>query len=111
MILRNQTTGEKITEFCWTNTTSDVTQVLTKALDGTVYIQVIGEPSKTIVAECVITTSAKPKLESAHARADLMSVTDEDGHLTYGRITALSFQNKVRGNKQRCTVTLAEEEE
>ena len=111
MILRNQTTGEKITEFCWTKTTPNVNQVVTTAMDGTVYIQVIGSPSKTIVAECVITTDAKPKLESAHARADLMSVTDEDGRVTCGHITALSFQTKVRGNKQRCTVTMAEEEE
>lgn len=110
MILRNQTTGEKITEFCWTQTTPNVNQVVTTAMDGTVYIQVIGRPSKTIVAECVITTEAKAKLESAHASAALMSIAD-DSRMTYGRITALSFQRKVRGNMQRCTVTMMEEEE
>lgn len=109
MILKNETTGEIITEFCWTQTTSNVTQVVTTAFDGTVYIQTIGKPSRTIVAECVIYTDAKPKLESAHARVDLMSITDGTDVL-HGRITGLSFQNKVRGNMQRCTVTLAKEE-
>ena len=110
MILRNQTTGEHITEHCWAQTSSNVNQVVNTALDGSVYIQVIGSPSTTIVAECVIDTGAKAKLESAHARADLMAITG-DGRTTYGHVTKLYFQDKVRGNMQRCTVTLMEEEE
>lgn len=109
MILRNQTTGETITEYCWAHTSDNVNQVVNTALDGSVYIQVIGRPSTTIVAECVVNVAAKPKLESAHANADLMAVAD-GGSTMYGRITSLSFQNKVRGNLQRCTVTMSEEE-
>ena len=109
MTLNNATTGEQITEFCWATTQSNVNQFTATALDGSVYIQVIGSPSQTIIAECVIATGMKSVLESAHANVDLMFLSD-GSETIHGRIIELEFQVDVRGGKQRCTIKLAREE-
>lgn len=109
MTLKNETTGTVITDYCWISTNQDVTQVSSKALDGTVYLQIIGAPSVSIIAEIVLPVSMKPTLENSHASGALMSVGSES-EKQYGRITGLSFQTKELGGLQRCTVTLAKEE-
>ena len=110
MTLKNETTGIVIPDYCWISSKQDVSQVESKALDGTVYLQIIGSPSVTITADIILEAEMKPTLEAAHASGALMSVGAGSAK-QYGRITGLSFKNKIRGGLQRCTVTLAKEEE
>ena len=84
-----------ITEFVQHIANDDPTIINNKALDGTHYIQIIGEPGKTITATVYVDYAGKLLLENAQKSGNLLRFTSF-GVTDYGRLTSLSFDHHGR---------------
>jgi hypothetical protein len=108
MTLLDVTTNTELTPYAWVTPDQDVTKILNTALDGTVYLQIIGAPVKYYDVGAVISSTDREALEDAEANGDLLSLTEVDTTL-YGRIVELNINPKIIGGTQTLTMRLAKE--
>ena len=107
-MLYDVTSDTCLSKYVRFETEQEVSQIVSKSLDGTVYIQTVGEPQKNYNGSVFVTRAEKDLLLAAHAAGDLMHI--EVGHGTYyGRITALKFGERLPCDYFEATVTMAKE--
>ncbi|MEG0778416.1 MAG: hypothetical protein RSE64_08755 [Oscillospiraceae bacterium] len=105
-LLFDVTASLPITKFVQFERKEEPTQIITKSLDGTVYIQSIGEPERSLVGTAYVTRAGRDALYAAQATGNLISVSVCHGTYT-GRITALKIGNRMAGDYFEADVTLA----
>lgn len=98
-----------LTEYAWGTTKQSVDLIYNNALDGTPYIQIIGNPAREISLKAVVVSAQKKAaLEAVEAAGAL--VRCEDGSaVSYGYIVELKFKDKVIDGMQRCDIIIAKE--
>ncbi len=106
--MRNYTAGQFITEFVQLEIQSEPTQVISHALDGTTYIQNIGDPIKTMPGTAYVTREQRALLDAANANGDVIKVTLSRGDF-YGRLIALKYGDRMPQNYFKATFTLSKE--
>lgn len=104
----DETTGTVISRFAQFEVDQDVKQVVSRSLDGTLYIQTIGSAAINYEGTVYVDRAGRLALLSAQERVDLCRVDLPRGSY-YGRITGLSFGNRMVGDYFAATVTLAKE--
>jgi len=107
-VLYDVTTGTCISRYVRFETEQEVSQIVSESLDGTVYIQAVGEPHKNYTGSVFVTRAQKNLLLAAHAAGDLMRIEVRHGTY-YGRITALKFSERLPCDYFEASVTLADE--
>lgn len=85
------------------------TRVISKALDGSTYIQNIGLPAEEISATIIYFPEKETALKRADAQGSLISLTDED-EVIYGRIVSLELDHKWMNGKYSANILLVKEE-
>lgn len=108
LTMKNAVTGETITEYCWAVTSQEVNRITSTALDGTVYVQVIGKPAKRIEVEGVISDDKLEALRAAEASATVM-ILSNDTETLYGRIVSLRERTRIVNCKRKFSAELTRE--
>ena len=65
----------------------DVNKVISRLMDGTDHIQIVGTPTVRMEVQIVATTDEKNALDDVDRIGGLVTVTDNDGYECSGRIT------------------------
>ena len=104
----DETTATAISRFAQFEIDQDVTQVINTSLDGTVYIQTVGDPACKYTGTVYVDRLGRLAHLDARANGDLCRVDLPRGSY-YGRITALSFGGYMPGGWFAASVTLAKE--
>ena len=107
-LLYDETTSTIISCHVSGEVSQDVTQIKSQSLDGTVYLQTLGDPETDIIGSAYVNRTGKAALEAARAGCDLLRV--ELKHGTYrGRLTDLKFSDRMAGDRFTADFTLAKE--
>jgi fermentation-respiration switch protein FrsA (DUF1100 family) len=106
--LYDETAGVTISEYVTMEQTPDQVQVISTSLDGSVYIQNIGEPQLYLSGDVYVDRAGKANIETAWEEGNLLRADLKHGTY-YGRITKLSIGNRLPHDMFKATVTLAEE--
>lgn len=107
--LYDVTLNREITRLVSALTDQSINLITNTALDGTTYIQVIGQPSFKHELEVYVNEAGKKKLEEAEAGCNLLRVSVSIGTL-YGRIVKKSIKKMAGGRWYQAIVVLAAEE-
>lgn len=107
-LLHDETAGVDISEYVTMEQAPDQTQVISTSLDGSVYIQNIGEPQLYLSGAVYVDRAGKANIETAWNEGNLLRADLKHGTY-YGRITKLSIGNRLAHDMFKATVTLAEE--
>ena len=107
-MLYDVTSDTCLSKYVRFETEQEVSQIVSKSLDGTVYIQTVGESQKNHTGSVFVTRAEKDLLLTAHADGDLMRIDVRYGTY-YGRITALKFGERLPRDYFEATITLADE--
>lgn len=108
--LYNYNKGTVITNVVTTCLDSqEVNRITNKALDGSTYLQIIGQPSKTISVVCAVQWSGREALMEAEREGDLLRVTMSYGTY-YGRIVDCQIGSKLPQDWFQAQLSLLEEE-
>ena len=107
-MLYDLTSGTCLSKYVRFETEQEVSQIVSKSLDGTVYIQTVGEPQKNYNGSVFVTRAEKDLLWAAHATGDLIRIDVRHGTY-YGHITSLKFGECLPCDYFEATVTLAKE--
>ena len=107
-LLYDETTSAAISYHLSLESSSNVTQIKSVSLDGTVYLQTIGSPQTDYTGKVYVDREGKALLEAAYANGDLLRA--EVKHGTYhGRLTDIKFSDRNAGDTFETTITLAKE--
>lgn len=106
--LKNSETNTLITRFVSLEEKQEVIRTAQTLLSGGVYIQRIGEPTISYTVTAYVNRTGKALLFTAEDTDALLSVSVKHG-LYYGRITDLSFSERMAGEWFKATLTLAKE--
>lgn len=91
-----------LTAYAWDKTVQGVNRVVSVALDGTQYYQVIGNPYSSIEIEGVCTDAEKLLIEQAEASGARIDCVDSTNAITQsGYITELNFENRTYSGKMK----------
>jgi len=85
-----------------------VTRITSQSIDGTVYLQVIGNPVKTYNVTACVRRNEKKLLEQAEANGDLVRITMSHG-VYFGRIISLTFGDRKPQDWFEATMTVQKE--
>lgn len=107
-LLHDETAGVDISEYVTMEQAPDQTQVISTSLDGSVYIQNIGEPQLYLSGAVYVDRAGKADIETAWDEGNLIRADLKHGTY-YGRITKLSMGNRLPHDMFKATVTLARE--
>ncbi len=107
-MLYDVTTSTCVSRYVRFETEQEVSQIVSKSLDGTVYIQTVGEPQKSHTGSVFVTRVEKALLLAAHAAGDLMRINVRHGTY-YGRIISLKIGERLPCDYFEATITLADE--
>ena len=108
--LKNADTNTLITRFVSLEEKQEVIRTAQTLLSGGVYIQRIGEPTVSYAVTAYVNRTGKALLLTAEDTAALLAVSVKHG-VYYGRITELSFSERMAGDWFKATLTLAKEVE
>ena len=108
--LKNADTNTLITRFVSLEEKQEVLRTEQTLLSGGVYIQRIGEPTVSYAVTAYVNRTGKAQLLTAEDTAALLSVSVKHG-VYYGRVTDLSFSERMAGDWFKATLTLAKEVE
>lgn len=106
--LYDVTANRIISPYVQVEAEDDVTQIVSKSLDGTVYLQIIGSAAVSYQGTVYVDRAGKAALQAARAGGHLLRSTVGHG-VYYGRLTALKFGPRQAGDTFVATVTLAKE--
>ena len=108
-LLYDETAGVTISEYVTMEQTPDQTQVISTSLDGSVYIQNIGEPQLYLSGDVYVDRPGKANIETAWTSGNLLRAELKHGTY-YGRIAKKpNIGNRLPHDMFKATVTLAEE--
>ena len=107
-LLFDETTGTNISKFIQLEVDIGVTQIISKSLDGTTYIQNIGRPDTAYNGTVYVDRLGKSLLEAAQTGCNLLRAEVKHGTY-YGRITDLKFSKRMAGDYFQASFTLAKE--
>jgi len=107
-LLHDETAGVDISEYVTMERSPKQTQIKATSLDGSVYIQNIGEPEIDFVGDIYVDRNGKDAIEAAYTDGDLVRAELKHG-THYGRIVDLKMGNRLPHDWFKATVTLAEE--
>ena len=107
-MLYDVTTGTCVSRYVRFETEQELSQIVSKSLDGTVYIQTVGEAQKCHSGSVFVTRAEKSLLSAAHASGDLMRIEVRHGTY-YGRIISLKIGERLPCDYFEATITLADE--
>lgn len=108
--LKNTDTNTLITRFVSLEEKQEVLRTEQTLLSGGVYLQRIGEPTASYTVTAYVNRTGKALLLTAEDTAALLAVSVKHG-VYYGRITELSFSERMAGDWFKATLTLAKEVE
>jgi len=108
--LKNTDTNTLITHFVSLEQKQEVIRTEQTLLSGGVYLQRIGEPTVYYMVTAYVNREGKTLLSQAEDTAALLSVSVKHG-LYAGRITELSFSERMACDWFKATLTLAKEAE
>lgn len=103
--LKNTQTGATISDHCWALTRQEVNRVKNTALDGTVYMQIIGTPAKVIDVEGEVYDGKLDLLRVAEQSGVILSLSNDE-ETWYGRITDLQEGRKIVGGRRKFTAEM-----
>lgn len=106
--IKNETTGVCISHFVSLEVKQEVIRTTQQLLDGSVYIQRIGEPTVSYTVSAYVDRAGKALFQNAEDTAALLEVSVKHG-LYYGRISELSFSERLAGDWFKATAILAKE--
>lgn len=101
--------GDTISQYCFIKEDQQVNRIVTKSLDGTANIQIIGNPFTTIKAHCHTDTNGVRLLKQCESDASLLCL-EKGSDRIYGRIISLTPSNRVINGRTNVMMTLAKEE-
>ena len=107
-MLYDVTSSTCLSKYVRFETEQEISQIVSRSLDGTAYIQTVGEPQKNYNGSVFVTRAEKNLLLAAHATGDLIRIDVRHGTY-YGRITSLKFGERLPCDYFEATVTLAKE--
>lgn len=108
--LVNESTGQHLTSFVSFEEKQEVIRIVQTLLDGSEYIQRIGEPTKTYFIVAYVGLTGKKRLQNAEDTASLLKVSVKQG-IYFGRIKDLSFSERLAGDWYKAELLLAKEAE
>ena len=108
--LKNADTNTLITRFVSLEEKQEVIRTAQTLLSGGVYIQRIGEPTVSYAVTAYVNRTGKAQLLTAEDTAALLSVSVKHGDY-HGRVTELSFSERMAEDWFKATLTLAKEVE
>lgn len=107
-LLYDETAGVSISEYVQFEIDEGVNEIVSEALDGTRYIQIVGDAITDYDGTVYVDRSGKQLLEAAYAAGNLLRA--EVKHGTYhGRIIGLKFSDRQASDTFKASVTLAKE--
>lgn len=106
MVMKNTKTGVVVSSECWAHTKQEVNRVTTTALDGTVYSQIIGTPTKIIQVEGGVYDNKLDDLRNADASGVVLSLSNSSV-TWYGRILNLQEGTKIVNGRRKFSATLS----
>lgn len=109
-LLKNTETDQSITRFISLEQKQEAVHVIQKTLDGTHYIQRIGDPAVTYNVTAFVTEQGKALLESAADLGTLLCAQVSNGEY-FGRIIKLQEFERLATGLYKATLTLAKESE
>ena len=98
----------RITRFVQCERQVNVMRIVSKALDGTSYLQIIGTPNVDFKIVCYVDRVGKTALETAESDGNLLRITVKSGTF-YGRITEAKYSERQAGDTFQVTLKLAME--
>lgn len=102
------TAGAAISRFVQLEPDQTLNQVISQSLDGTTYIQTIGEPQPILSGTVYVDRSGRNLLLAAQANGNLCRVEQKYG-VFYGRIISLSFGPWLAGNNFAASIKIEKE--
>ena len=109
-LLKNVDTDANITAFVSLEEKQELIRNAQTLLSGRVYIQRIGKPTKYYSVTAFVNRTGKAQLEDAEDTAALLSVRVKHGEYV-GRITELSFSERMACDWFKASLVLAKEME
>ena len=106
--LINTETSQLITRFVSLEESQELIRASQTFLDGSVYIQRIGNPTKYFTVTAFVDRTGKSLLENAEDTTALLLVSVKHGEYQ-GRITQLNFSQRMACDFFKATITLAKE--
>ena len=106
--LKKADTNTLITRFVSLEEKQEVLRTEQTLLSGGVYIQRIGEPTVSYAVTAYVNRTGKALLLTAEDTAALLAVSVKHG-VYYGRVTELSFSERMAGDWFKAMLTLAKE--
>lgn len=97
--------GKVVTPWCWAITKQQANTVVSTALDGTVYVQVIGTPRKIIEAEGVVLLGSLQLLLDAERTAEMLTLVNDENSL-HGRITSFDQGRSIVNGRLKFTMEM-----
>lgn len=107
-LLYDETVGGTISTYVTMERVPKQIQVKTTSLDGSVYIQNIGEPEIDFTGDVYVDRNGKDAIEAAYTGGNLVRADLKHG-THYGRIVDMKMGNRMAHDWFKCTVTIAEE--
>lgn len=107
--LKNLTTNVTITEdIIETNSyTPELIQIITKALDGSIYIQNHGQINHRVVATILLDSDQDALLDNAYLNGDLVQLVDDD-RIYQGYLVGTKPSVKYVDTYHECQITIQE---
>lgn len=109
MTFRDETFGDIISYLGTYTREQSTTKIISKSLDGAVYMQTIGLPSEEIRATIIYPPDMEQILKRADSQSSLISLTTKD-EVIYGRIVSLELGHKWINGMYSAEVLLLKEE-
>jgi hypothetical protein len=106
--LRDETTGTRLATNVQGETIFEPTMITNTALDGTTYIQIIGDPIITYEIRSYLTRSARNLLENAKSNGDLIAATLAQGTVR-GRVLKTEYSDRMAMGQYLVNITLVKE--
>lgn len=108
MIFKDENYGETISYLGHYEHDQELNKIVSHALDGSTYIQTVGEPSGKIAATIIYDAENETLLKRAEANTSLVSLKTRDKTI-YGRIINMELSHKWANGKYSANLIIAEE--
>ena len=108
-LLRDVSRNVDLSGFATWVRTSTPTMITNTALDGTTYVQMVGEPKVEYAVTAYVTRAQRDALDTSVQNCSLLSCETSKG-IVYGRITAqIKYGERLAGDYFKADLTLSEE--
>lgn len=105
-LLKDLTASTNITEYINLEIDQDIVKVENTALDGTYYVQIIGDPVELYMITAYVDRDGKTALQTAEKSGNILQADVKHGTY-YGRIKTVKFGNRMAGDYFMASIVLA----